>query len=366
MSEAMHVPVRRTVALLLIALAAGAAFSPARSEARGSANVAALQVALKALHHYGGPIDGINGARTKRAVRRYQRAHRLRPVDGVAGPRTRRKLGARGRPSLGRRAVSFGHRGWDVAALQWLLRRRGFRPYGTDGGFGPNTAAAVRRAQLKYGLTVDGVAGPQTLGALRRGRGARRSTAQTVGSPTGPVRFLRPVHGPLTSGFGMRWGRMHQGLDFGASTGTPVGAAGRGTVIAAGWNSGGFGNLVVIQHRLGFQTWYGHMSAIHVRTGQSVAGGTRIGSVGSTGRSTGPHLHFEVRRNGAPVDPIFYLLRSYSVKLAAASAGGTAPSAGGIKAPPADARIDDGCSPDGRIAKDPDRARTVDCDAERG
>jgi peptidoglycan hydrolase-like protein with peptidoglycan-binding domain len=349
MSEAMYVsPVRRTVALLVCVLAASALAAPGRAEGRGSPNTAALQVALKALHHYGGGIDGINGRRTKRAVRRYQRAHRL-PVDGVAGPRTRRKLGARGRPSLGSRAMTQGDRGWDVAALQWILRKRGFKPRGTDGGFGARTTAAVRRAQARYGLTIDGVAGSSTISSLKRGRGPRRSSNQNVSNPSGPVRFLRPVHGPITSPFGMRWGRMHHGIDFGASTGTPVGAGGRGTVSFAGWNSGGYGNLVVIDHRLGFQSWYAHLSSVSVGSGQRVSGGTRIGAVGSTGHSTGPHLHFEVRLHGTPIDPSGYLLGRYAAKIAPAQTQ-------------QDAHDEHGhCLPPGPFEQDPARARLVEC-----
>ncbi|HEU4462200.1 MAG TPA: M23 family metallopeptidase, partial [Solirubrobacterales bacterium] len=85
--------------------------------------------------------------------------------------------------------------------------------------------------------------------------------------------------------------------------GTPVGAGGVGTVIFAGYNTGGYGNLVVIQHRLGYTSWYAHLSSILALDGQVVDGGTRIGLVGSTGYSTGPHLHFEVRRYDTPVDP---------------------------------------------------------------
>ena len=348
MSEGMNVsPVRRTVALLLCMLAASMLVTPAeKASAKGSPNTAALQVALKALRHYKGGIDGINGARTKRAVRRYQRAHRL-PVDGVAGARTRRKLGARGRPSLGSRAVSVGDRGWDVAGIQWLLRRRGFKPYGVDGGFGGKTRDAVIRAQRRYGLTVDGVAGASTINSLKRGRGPRRRASQNVGNPSEPVRFLRPARGPITSPFGPRWGRLHAGIDFGAPAGAPVGAAGRGTVIAAGWNSGGFGNLVVIQHRLGFQTWYAHMSAVNVRTGQAVGGGTRIGAIGSTGNSTGPHLHFEVRRNGTSIDPAPYLLTTYAARVTSAREK--------------DQVFEDGCAPPGPAAADPALARMVDC-----
>ena len=85
--------------------------------------------------------------------------------------------------------------------------------------------------------------------------------------------------------------------------GTRVGAAGVGTTIFAGQNYGGYGNLVVIQHRLGYTTWYAHLSSITTWVGEHVSGGTRIGLVGSTGYSTGPHLHFEVRRYNTPIDP---------------------------------------------------------------
>src|SRR3954454_19489836 len=89
------------------------------ASARSNANTAALQVALRALHHYHGGIDGIPGPATKAAVRRFQRRHHL-PADGVAGPRTRRRLGRRGRPTLGSRIVRHGNHGWDVAAIQFM------------------------------------------------------------------------------------------------------------------------------------------------------------------------------------------------------------------------------------------------------
>src|SRR6266576_1518065 len=109
----------------LAALALG--LLPAAPAAASSANTAALQVALKALHHYGGPIDGIRGTRTTHGLRVFQKAHHL-TVDGIVGPRTRRALGKRGRPLLGQRAIRRGQRGWDVAELQFLLHRRGFSP----------------------------------------------------------------------------------------------------------------------------------------------------------------------------------------------------------------------------------------------
>jgi murein DD-endopeptidase MepM/ murein hydrolase activator NlpD len=197
--------------------------------------------------------------------------------------------------------MRLGVRGWDVAALQFLLGRRGFATGSVDGGFGPMTGSAVRRFQHARGLAADGVAGPATLRALRH----RSSVSAPVG---GPVRFLRPVRGPLGDGFGHPGGRRHDGIDLLAPAGAPVGAAGRGVVVFAGWNAFGYGNLVEIEHRLGFASWYAHLSRIVASPGQAVVGGTRIGYVGSTGHATGPHLHFEVRLHGVPVDPVPRLL----------------------------------------------------------
>jgi murein DD-endopeptidase MepM/ murein hydrolase activator NlpD len=189
-----------------------------------------------------------------------------------------------------------GQRGWDVAALQFLLARRGFPSGSIDGGFGARTRAAVRRFQRAAGLVADGVAGQATLSALRRRR--RPSVAG------GPVLFLRPVHAPLGEPFGHPGGRRHDGIDFEAPAGAPVGAAGRGVVELAGWTSGGYGNLVVVRHRLGFETLYAHLSRVAASPGQAVVGRTRVGYVGSTGHSTGAHLHFEVRHHGVPINPL--------------------------------------------------------------
>lgn len=121
----------------------------------------------------------------------------------------------------------------------------------------------------------------------------------------GSGQFSWPVNGTLTSSFGFRWGRMHEGIDVAAPTGRPIGAAAAGTVIVAGWG-GGYGNLVVVSHG-SISTAYAHMSQIAVSNGQQVGRGTVLGAVGSTGNSTGPHLHFEVRVNGSPQNPINYL-----------------------------------------------------------
>jgi peptidoglycan hydrolase-like protein with peptidoglycan-binding domain len=294
------------VCVLVLACAPAAQGDPVAGAAHVSvrSSVAALQVALKALRLYDGAIDGIAGPRTRGGLLRFQRRRGL-TVDGILGPQTRRALGRRGGPRLGSRVMRRGQRGWDVAALQFLLGRRGFSPGGIDGGFGPMTDSAVRRFQASAGLTVDGAVGAATLRALRRG---------SSGTPSDPVRFLRPVRAPLGDGFGWRWGRMHTGIDFPAPSGAPVGAAGRGVVRFAGWNTGGYGYLVVIGHRLGFESWYAHLSRVVASPGQAVVGGTRIGYVGSTGHSTGPHLHFEVRLNGTPIDPLPRLLGIYAAR----------------------------------------------------
>jgi murein DD-endopeptidase MepM/ murein hydrolase activator NlpD len=135
------------------------------------------------------------------------------------------------------------------------------------------------------------------------------------GPSLGSGQFLRPIAGaPITSGFGSRTdpitgalSSFHPGIDFGAACGTPIKAAGNGSVIFAGFDTGGYGNYVIINHGGGLATLYGHQSAIAVSVGQAVIAGQVIGAVGSTGNSTGCHLHFEVRVNGNPVDPTGYL-----------------------------------------------------------
>jgi murein DD-endopeptidase MepM/ murein hydrolase activator NlpD len=117
--------------------------------------------------------------------------------------------------------------------------------------------------------------------------------------------LIWPVNGPVVSGYGMRWGRLHAGIDIAVGYGTPIHAAASGTVIFSGW-MGGYGNFVIIDHGGGMATAYGHQSSIAVGGG-SVSQGQVIGYVGCTGHCFGPHLHFEVRINGSPVDPLGYL-----------------------------------------------------------
>jgi murein DD-endopeptidase MepM/ murein hydrolase activator NlpD len=129
------------------------------------------------------------------------------------------------------------------------------------------------------------------------------------GGSTGPASaagLIWPCRGPLTSGFGMRWGRMHQGQDIACGYGTAIHAAKTGTVVFAGVMSG-YGNVIIIDHGGGFSTLYAHQSRLAAHQGQHVNQGDVIGYVGSTGHSTGPHLHFETRFGGTPRNPRPYL-----------------------------------------------------------
>ncbi|MDJ0694943.1 peptidoglycan DD-metalloendopeptidase family protein [Mastigocoleus sp. MO_188.B34] len=119
--------------------------------------------------------------------------------------------------------------------------------------------------------------------------------------------YIWPAKGVLTSGYGPRWGRMHRGIDIAAPTGTPIHAAAAGVVKKAGWNRGGYGYLVDIRHPDGTITRYAHNSKLLVKKGQQVQQGQKISLMGSTGFSTGPHLHFEIRPNGRATNPMAFL-----------------------------------------------------------
>ncbi len=136
-------------------------------------------------------------------------------------------------------------------------------------------------------------------GRLAAAQGATDTTPSSQG-------LIWPVSGPVTSPFGYRWGRLHAGIDIGVPYGTPIHAAASGTVVLAGW-TGGYGNYTCIDHGGGMATCYGHQSSYAVSGGAQVSQGQVIGYVGNTGHSFGAHLHFEVRINGNPVDPLGYL-----------------------------------------------------------
>jgi len=131
--------------------------------------------------------------------------------------------------------------------------------------------------------------------------------------PSLTTNFIWPARGVLTSGFGPRWGRMHRGIDIAAPVGTPIYAAAAGVVTYSQWNSGGYGNLVEIRHSDGTLTLYAHNHRNLVRVGQYVQQGEQVAEMGSTGRSTGPHVHFEIHpQGGDAVDPMSFLRRAQS------------------------------------------------------
>jgi murein DD-endopeptidase MepM/ murein hydrolase activator NlpD len=168
----------------------------------------------------------------------------------------------------------------------------------------------------------------QRAGALRQIRSARHTLegqlsdlqakqvqAISGGVPgAGPIRkgsgnFIWPVNGPVVSGFGMRWGRLHAGVDIAVGGGTPIRAAAAGTVAFTQpeASSGGYGNYTCINHGGGISTCYAHQSRFLTSAGAHVSQGQVIGLVGCTGHCFGDHLHFEVRINGSPTDPLPYL-----------------------------------------------------------
>jgi peptidoglycan DL-endopeptidase CwlO len=181
---------------------------------------------------------------------------------------------------------------------------------------GQSLALLVARAQEQAAIKESGAiqaASAQIEAKIRAAQQPTSSapTASSGGAPStaatpSAAGLIWPVHGPITSPFGPRWGGFHPGIDIGVPTGTPIQAAAAGTVIWCGWESG-YGNLVVIDHHNGLATAYAHQSRIAVSCNQDVSQGQVIGYVGCTGFCTGPHLHFEVRVNGSPVDPLGYL-----------------------------------------------------------
>jgi len=170
--------------------------------------------------------------------------------------------------------------------------------------------ATVREDRASFVAEADGLAAQSAALAEKiaaaQSADATASTASVPAPSSSGAQLVWPVAGPVTSGFGSRWGRMHEGIDIAVGSGTPVHAAAAGTVVYAGWLSG-YGNIVVIDHGNGLSTAYAHNSSLIVGQGAVVGTGFVVALSGSTGHSTGPHVHFEVRVNGTPVDPLGYL-----------------------------------------------------------
>lgn len=149
-------------------------------------------------------------------------------------------------------------------------------------------AAGSDQMMMDYGLDPDAIPdSPELSGEL-----------QDVTAEGGRL----PSSSVITSRYGWRWGRMHKGVDYGENSGTPISIIQPGTVVSAGWNDGGYGNMVMVSHPGGNTSLYGHLSRINVREGQQIEPGMVIGNVGSTGNSTAPHLHFEIRRGGTATE----------------------------------------------------------------
>jgi len=161
------------------------------------------------------------------------------------------------------------------------------------------TLSALIRSRQLPAESTDAPASSGSSGSS--GAASKAPAARTSGSGV-----TWPTNGSVTSGFGYRWGSLHAGIDIANGVGTPIRAAKAGTIILAGWN-GGYGNAIVIDHGGGLSTLYGHMTRLRASDGQRVGAGDLIGDMGSTGNSTGSHLHFETRVNGAPQDPTRYL-----------------------------------------------------------
>lgn len=159
-------------------------------------------------------------------------------------------------------------------------------------------------------------AGPNAAIIIKKGPAAtlqQQLAAQPAASALATTPSIWPVYGTITSGFGWRSSplesssELHQGLDIAVGTGTPVVATADGKVVLSGWG-GGYGNLVKIDHGNGLETLYGHNDKVAVTVGQEVKKGQIISYAGSTGNSTGPHVHYEIRKNGTAVDPMAYLV----------------------------------------------------------
>lgn len=161
--------------------------------------------------------------------------------------------------------------------------------------------------KLKEGtqLWVPGARRVLSLPSIDKSRRAKKRTVPTVKPRKGF--FIWPTKGTLTSRFGMRNGRKHEGIDIAAPKGTPIHAAAAGKVVFSGWGPTGYGKMVIIKHKHHLTTLYAHNSRLLAKKGNYVKQGQKISLMGSTGRSSGPHLHFEVRNDTHPKDPIKFL-----------------------------------------------------------
>lgn len=281
--------VKRIMCILLVLVTCLGVLTPAASAAvvkKGSSGTLVRQVQynLNALGFNVGSVDGMAGNNTVNGIRNYQKSRGL-AVDGMAGPATQNKLWA------------------EIKDIQTRLKRIGCYSDSVDGIAGPNTISGIKKFQKLAGLKQTGVADKTTVKILKDW-------------PVPEETFTWPLPGYtyISSPFGNRYHpttgnySFHCGIDIGdVPTGTPVRAAAAGKVSVR-WEANGYGNYVIITHSNGLKTLYAHMASVSVKDGATVSQGDVIGKVGSTGRSTGPHLHFEVYdRPGNEQNPLNYV-----------------------------------------------------------
>jgi len=223
---------------------------------------------------------------------------------------------------MSRTRVVRGRVGWLALALICLVSGS-CGTMGSDVGSRRERTHVVQRGETltilaqRYGTTVYELSSANRINDPRRlnvGQrllipGGKRSVGAASRSlkPSRYARLRRPVSGSISSGFGPRSSSFHEGVDIVAPRGTAVRAAAPGRVVQSGWSVSGYGNCVILEHEDGMTTLYAHHRVNRVRVGQYVQAGQLIGEVGATGRASGPHLHFEVRRDGRPVDPLDFL-----------------------------------------------------------
>lgn len=279
-----------------------------------------------------GEIAGLRSVLTGRAVAAYVRPQRGGGLDGLSGAKS---LGDASRRRFLLDQVTGGDRD-AIDALRAAMEDQGLaqeqvsaarkvaaeRRKSVEGELDGLQRSLTEKGRLGQALSVriaefqaevDGLATQEVaIGQVIKAREAAAPRAPGSGGGIADVGrvsgsgLVWPVRASVTSEFGNRWGRLHAGIDIGASTGTPIKAAKAGEVILAG-TQGGYGNAVIVDHGGGLTTMYAHQSRVAVRTGQTVSQGELLGYVGSTGHSTGPHLHFETRVSGSPQNPRRYL-----------------------------------------------------------
>lgn len=203
--------------------------------------------------------------------------------------------------------------------VQYLLKQHGYNVQ-VDGVLGEETRRAFNDFKRKYYLGYPNKIGATTVEKLKNYEKQQSQTTKQSNPFSQPAiaastkRFIKPATGRISSGFGMRKHpilktyRKHNGIDIANYAGTPIKASANGTVeIASKGHNGGYGNMILIDHGNGFKTRYSHLQSISVKQGQKVSQGQLIGTIGSTGLSTGPHLDFQIIKNGVPVNPLSYL-----------------------------------------------------------